>query len=59
MPHAPEDNVGTPVVVHAFKEVYISQSHFGKEFKIQADMVSDYFKAGMTADDILEKFNIN
>ena len=58
MPDAPLDNVGVPVVVHAFKEVYISQSHFGKEFKIQPDMVSDYFKAGMTADDILRKFKI-
>ena len=58
MPDAPLDNVGVPVVVHAFKEVYVSQSHFGKEFKIQPDMVSDYFKAGMTVDDILRKFKI-
>ena len=50
--------MGTPIVVHDLKEIFISQNHFADEFKIKPDMVSDYLKKPLTPDEILKMFEI-
>lgn len=57
-PNQPRENVGTPMVVHDLKEIFISQNDFADEFKIKPDMVSDYLKGLLTPDQILKKFKI-